>query len=162
MSTAIWFVIPGVVVAFLLMNLLKRLASDRIEAFSASRRSTSRLVTRGELFDGSRHLQVSLALTDSAFIYENSDMQATLERRWIQEVEYENELSTGQPVGKGKVLRLRCFSKTFEFVLPRDVVRQWESVLPPHRMVTALNLAGAKISAAASPRPPRTWSHLHH
>jgi hypothetical protein len=133
MTTALWFVIPGVVVAFLLFNLFKRLASDRIEAFTASRRDSSRLVSRGELVDGSRHLEVALALTDSAFIYENSDMQASLERKWIQEVEYENELSTGQSVGDGKVLRLRCFSKTFEFVLPRDVVGQWQTVLPAHR-----------------------------
>jgi hypothetical protein len=122
-----------VIVAFLLFNLIKRLATDRIEVFNESRRGTSRLVSRGELVDGNRHLDVALALTDSAFIYENSDMQATLERIWIQEVEYENELSTGQPVGEGKVLRLRCSSKTFEFVLPREAVPQWELALPAHR-----------------------------
>ena len=133
MTTALWFVIPAVVVAFLLFNLFKRLASDRLEAFSASRRGSSQLVSRGELVDGSRHLNVALALTDSAFIYENSDMQASLERKWIQEVEYENELSTGQSVGDGKVLRLRCFSKTFEFVLPPEVAGLWQTALSAHR-----------------------------
>jgi hypothetical protein len=117
-----------------LAALFKRFAADRIEAFSARRRGSSRLVSRGELVDGSRHLTVALALTESAFIYENSDMEASLDRKWIEEVEYENELSTGQPVRHGKVLRLRCYSKTFEFVLPRDVVRQWQSILPPHRL----------------------------
>ena len=132
MSTAMWFVIPGVIVAFLLIHLFRRFAADRIKAISERRRFSSQLVSRGELVDGRRHLDVALALTDSAFIYENTDMQAFLERRWIQEVEYENELSTGQPVGNGKVLRLRCFSKTFEFVIPRDVVGQWQSALPAH------------------------------
>lgn len=37
-----------------------------------------------------------------------------------------------------------------------------DRIAVPHRTVRALNLAGAKISAAPSPRPPRTWSHLHH
>ncbi len=136
MFPTMWFLVLGAAVALLLTALFKRLASDRIEAFSASRRGSAQLVSRGELVDGRRHLTVALALTESSFIYENSDMEASLDRKWIQEVEYENELSTGQPVGEGKVLRLRCYSKSFEFVLPRDVVREWQSILPPHRLAT--------------------------
>jgi hypothetical protein len=129
----VWIVILVPLLAVLVWILAKRLASDRLQLFSERRRGSSRLVSRGEFVDGSRHLPVALALTDVEFYYENSDMQAFLERQWIHEVEYENELSTGQSVGDGTVLRLRCFSQTLEFVLPRDVVRQWQTFLPPHR-----------------------------
>jgi hypothetical protein len=129
----VWIVILVPLLAVLVWILAKRLASDRLQLFSERRRGSSRLVSRGEFVDGSRHLPVALALTDVEFYYENSDMQAFLERQWIHEVEYENELSTGQSVGDGTVLRLRCFSQTLEFVLPRDVVRQWQTFLPAHR-----------------------------
>ena len=94
------------------------------------------MVSRGEFVDGNRHLAVALALTDQAFYYENGDMQASLERHWIQEIEYDDELATSQSIGSGTVLRLRCFSQTFEFVLPPDTVRQWKIFLPPHRLLS--------------------------
>ena len=124
------------VIGFLSWTLWKRTSSDKLELFTDRRRDSSRLVSRGEFVDGSRHMPVALALTDQAFYYENSDMQASLERQWIHEVEYDDELATGQSIGDGTVLRLRCFSQTFEFVLPAGAVRQWESFLPPHRMST--------------------------
>jgi hypothetical protein len=122
------------VVALLMWILWKRFASDRLQLFSDRRSGSSRLVSRGEFVDGNLHLPVALALTDLTFFYENSDMQASLDRKWIHEVEYDDELSTGHAVGDGTVLRLRCFSQTFEFVLPRDVVRQWKTLLPPHQI----------------------------
>jgi hypothetical protein len=128
-------VIP--LVAFLGWMLWKRLASDRLQLFNDQRRGSSRLVSRGEFVDGSRHMPVALALTDGAFFYENVDMQASLERQWIHEVEYDDELATGAAVGEATVLRLRCFSQTFEFVLPSATVPQWKSFLPPHRMSEA-------------------------
>ncbi|HYS56113.1 MAG TPA: hypothetical protein VER58_20330 [Thermoanaerobaculia bacterium] len=131
------------VIAILAWMLWKRTSSDSLQLFTDRRRDTSRLVSRGEFVDGSRHMPVALALTDAAFFYENSDMQASLERQWIHEVEYDDELSTGQSVGDGTVLRLRCFSQKFEFVLPADTVRQWEDFLPPHRMSAAETAAGA-------------------
>ncbi len=141
---ATWLVVIAVpVIAFLAWMLWKRFASDRLQLFNDRRRGTSRLVSRGEFVDGSRHMPVALALTDQAFYYENSDMQASLERQWIHEVEYDDELATGQSIGDGTVLRLRCFSQTFEFVLPAGAVRQWESFLPPHRMSGTESVAAA-------------------
>lgn len=124
----------AVVLVLLARNLYKRLASDSIGAFTDRRRATSLLVGRGELVDGNRHLDVALSLTDSMLIYENPDFEGSLDRTTIHEIEYENELATGQPVYDGKVMRLRCFSKTFEFVIPANEMRQWESVMPAHRM----------------------------
>lgn len=124
----------AIILVVLARMLYTRLASDSIGAFTDRRRPTSLLVSRGELVDGNRHLNVALSLTESMLIYENPDFEGSLDRTTIHEVEYENELATGQPVYDGKVMRLRCFSKTFEFVIPANEMRQWESVMPAHRM----------------------------
>jgi hypothetical protein len=122
-----------VVVAFLGWQLVRRFGVDRLAKFNERRRTTSRLVGRGELVDGNRHLDVALAVTESTFFYENADMQASIDLQWVREIEYDTELGTGTaPVG-GKVLRLRSASQSFEFVLPNDMVPRWHLVLPPRR-----------------------------
>ena len=122
-----------VIVAMLVWNLRKRFAADGIRRFKDGRRASSRLVSSADFIDGSRRLPVSLALNTVALYYENSDMQASLDLDWIQEVDYANELVTGQDVGHGKVLRLRCFSQVFEFILAADAAQQWQAVLPARR-----------------------------
>ena len=119
-----------VIIAVLVWNLRKRFAADGVRRFKDGRRPSARVVSSAEFIDGSRRVLVSLALNQAALYYENSDMQASLDLDWIQEVEYENELVTGQQVGQGKVLRLRCFSRAFEFILPADAIEQWQAVLP--------------------------------
>ena len=133
MTSATLILLAGVVAIALAINLYKQLSAERLAAFSERRRASSQQVSRGQIVDGRRHENVALALTTSALIYENSHMQGSLDREWIQEVGYEDELATGERVGSGKVLRIRCFSKTFEFVIPWDVVREWQAVLPAHR-----------------------------
>ncbi|HUP62395.1 MAG TPA: hypothetical protein VNA69_18465 [Thermoanaerobaculia bacterium] len=122
-----------VVVAFLGWNLYRRFGTDRIGAFNDRRRATSRLVGRGEFIDGNRHLDVALAVTQSTLFYENSDMQASIDLQWVREIEYDTELATGLAIARGKVLRLRSHSQTFEFVVPHDVVERWYLSLPPRR-----------------------------
>lgn len=112
----------------------KRATSHALALYSDRRRSTSKLVGRAEFVDGNRRMQVALALTDAALFYENGDMQASLERQWIHEVEYDDELTTGQSIGGATVLRLRSFSQKFEFLLASAAVREWMDALPPHRM----------------------------
>jgi hypothetical protein len=127
-------VIIGVAVSgFLGVNLYRRLRSDGVEAFNAKRRPTSRFVSRGEYVDGNRHLDVALAVTQSTFFYENTDMEASIDLQWVREIEYDTELVTGTVVRNGRVLRLRSQSQTFEFVLPNDVVSRWHTMLPPRR-----------------------------
>ena len=129
-----WVLIAAVAaLAVLGWTLYRRLASDRIAKFIERRRTTSRMVSRGEFVDGNRHLAVALAVTDSTFFYENSDMQASLDLQWVREIEYDTELATGTAVAGGKALRLRCYSQTFEFVLPNDVVARWHMMMPPRR-----------------------------
>ena len=129
-----WLSILAVgVAAFLGWNLYRRFGADRIAALSEKRRASSRIVSRGELVDGNLHTDVALALTGTTFFYENADMQSSLELQWVTEIEYDTQLSTGGAVAGGKVLRLRCYSRAFEFVLPNDVVARWHMMLPPRR-----------------------------
>ena len=133
MSMTLSLLVAAVVAAVVITLLFRRRAKEQLDTFTERRRGSAQMVGQGELVDGNRHMQVALALTDSAFIYENTDIEAFLERKWIQEVEWENELSTGQSIGAGKVLRLRCFSRTFEFVIPPEAVGQWQTALPPQQ-----------------------------
>ena len=125
------------IVIFLSWNLYRRFGTDRIETLNEKRRASSRMVSRGEFVDGNRHLDVALAVTQSTFFYENSDMQASIDLQWIREIEYDTELATGTTPLTGKVLRLRSNSQTFEFVLPNDVVARWHMMLPPRRELAA-------------------------
>jgi hypothetical protein len=122
-----------VVVLFLSWNLYRRFGADRIAAFSERRRPTSRIVSRGAFFDGNRRIEVALALTGETFYYENADMEASLDLQWVREIEYDTRLATGSAIESGKVLRLRCYSQTFEFLLPDDMVVRWHMMLPPRR-----------------------------
>jgi hypothetical protein len=133
----------AVVVAILGWNLYRRLGSDRIAKFNDKRRAGSRMVSPGEFVDGNRHLPVALAVTQSMFFYENSDMEASLDLQWVREIEYDTQLATGLAVVGGKVLRLRCFSQVFEFVIPNDVVARWHLMLPPRRAIEAAVVAPA-------------------
>ena len=129
-----WISIAAVgVAAFLCWNLYRRFVADRIAALCNERRPASRIVSRCELVDGNRHIEVALALSGSTFFYENAGMHASLELQWITEIEYDTNLSTGRAVKDGKVLRLRCYSQIFEFVLPDDAVVRWHMMLPPRR-----------------------------
>jgi hypothetical protein len=120
-----------VALAALGWNLYGRMGRSRIAALNDRRRTASRLVSTGTLVDGNRHLPVALALTQSTFFYENSDLEGSLDLEFVREVEYDTELATGLAIASGKVLRLRSDSQTFEFVLPADAVTLWQTMLPP-------------------------------
>ena len=141
----VWLSIAALgVVVFLCWNLYRRFAASRIDALMEKRRSTSRMVSGGEFVDGNRHLKVALALTNSDLFYENADMQASLDLRWVREIEYDTRLATGQEVAGGRVLRLRCFSQVFEFVVANDVVARWHMMLPPRQQNEPL--AGSELA----------------
>lgn len=134
----IWLSLTAVaVVAVLCWNLRHRFAASRIEALLTKHRPTSRMVSGGEFVEGNRHLKVALALTNSDLFYENADMKASLDLRWVREVEYDTSLATGQEVAAGKVLRIRSFSQVFEFVIPDEHVPQWHVALPARRQKDA-------------------------
>ena len=122
-------------IATLGWNLYRHLGASRIEAIAEKRRATSRTVSIGEFVDGNRHMKVALALTGTDLHYENADVQAYLDLRLVDEVEYDTSLATGQEPLGGKVLRIRSHNQVFEFVLPNKVVPTWHLMLPPRRLV---------------------------
>jgi hypothetical protein len=139
-----WITIAAlVIVVFLSWNLYHRFGADRIAALSERRRATSRIVSRGEFFDGNRRMEVALALTGDTLYYENADMEASLDLQWVQEIEYDTRLATGAAIDNGKVLRLRCHSQTFEFLLPEEIVVRWHTMLPPRRGPASMTALGA-------------------
>jgi len=132
-----WLSIAAVaVLVFLAWNLSKRFGADRIADLVERRRASSLMASRGEFVDGNRHLEVALAVTESTFFYENADMQASIDLEWVSEIEYDTTVATHAPV-VGKVLRLRCYSQTFEFVLPTDLLTRWQVTLPPRTRIEA-------------------------
>jgi hypothetical protein len=144
----VWLSIAAVaVVSFLSWNLYLRFGADRLTALSDKRRPLSRFVSRGEFIDGNRHMNVVLAVTRSTFFYENADMEASLELQFVDEIEYDTQLSTGTAPANGKVLRFRCHSQVFEFVVPNDAVAQWHTMLPPRRAYEPAVLIPVPVAA---------------
>jgi hypothetical protein len=107
------------------------------------------MVSAAEFADGSRHLQIALAVTNWDLFYENADMQGSLDLRFVRDVEYDVSLATGQPVVKGKVLRIRCFSQVFEFVIADDLVTRWQTALPPRRRSESLPAVQELVTPSA-------------
>src|SRR5207248_7486749 len=105
---------------------------DHIDGMMAKRRGSCRLVARAALLEGLEKIPVSLALSDDSIYYENMDLQAALELRHIDEIEYDDETATGHSVA-GKALRLRAHGHAFEFLLDLPTARQWEQALPPRQ-----------------------------
>ena len=133
MQTLIW-IAAALAAGFLGWTLYRRFGPSPLTDLNAGRRGSSRLVSTGEFVDGNRHMAVAIAVTDSTFFYENSEMQASLDLEWVREIEYDTDLATGGPVVSGKVMRLRSASQTFEFVLPNETVAAWQTMLPPSRV----------------------------
>ncbi|HEY0371115.1 MAG TPA: hypothetical protein VGD79_03905, partial [Thermoanaerobaculia bacterium] len=112
-----WLTIVGfAVVVALGWILYHRFGPSRIAALNDRRRAGSKIVSAGQFVDGSRHIDVALALTGSTLYYECAAMQASIDLEWVREIEYDTKLATGAAIGDGRVLRLRSQSQAFEFV----------------------------------------------
>ncbi len=135
----------AVALAVLGLTYYRQVAGGRITKLNDRRRTSSRLVSTGTFFDGNRHMPVALAMTESTFYYENSDMEASLDLDRVREIEYDTELATGLAVASGKVLRLRSDSQSFEFVLQPDAVALWQAALPARGASVAQGTTGAAI-----------------
>ena len=125
-------VIGLVVLAGLIWLFLKTRSKDLIEEMMVKRRASSRLVSRAEFLEGMEKIGVALSLTADRICYENPDIDAYLELRHIEEIEYDDETATGHNI-EGRVLRLRSHGHTFEFLLDVPTGRLWESTLSPRR-----------------------------
>jgi hypothetical protein len=126
-------VVGLVVLVALIVVFLRIRMKDLLDEYVKRRTATSRLCSRAHFAEGRERIPVALALTDDTIYYENPDLQASVELRNIDEVEYDDETATGQTV-VGKALRLRSHGHTFEFVLDAENARKWQTALPPHRL----------------------------
>jgi len=120
----------GAVVFFLSRDLLRRRGADRIQALLDKRGPNALVATRGGFVDGARHIDVAMALTPQTLFYENAHMEASLDLQWVSEVEYDSRVRTGANVEDGQVLRLRCYSRCFEFIVPAHALARWQEMLP--------------------------------
>ena len=124
-------VVGIIVLAVLVWMFLRMRAGDHIEEMMKKRRAEAcRLTSRADFLEGMQKIPVALCLSDDTLYYENPDMQATVELRHIDEIEYDDETATGRAVA-GKALRLRSHGHTFEFLLDQATAKQWEAALPP-------------------------------
>jgi hypothetical protein len=126
--------IVGLAVLIALVWLLLRMRSkDQIEEMMAKRRPAARVVSRANFVEGLERIPVALSLLPDTICYENPDLDASLDLRQIEEIEYDNETSTGQVID-GNALRLRSHGHTFEFVLDPDSTGKWKAMLPAKRI----------------------------
>lgn len=122
----------GVVIAVILVVIfLKVRHRDLLGALMEKRRATSRIVSRADFVEGGESLEVALSLSSDTLYYENPDLEASFELARIDEIEYDDELTTGKNVDPGKrVLRLRSHGRSFEFVIDQADQQKWQAALP--------------------------------
>ncbi len=125
-------VVGLVVLVALIWVFLRMRMKDQLDEIIAKKRAGCRIVSRADFLEGMEKLPVCLSLAEDAIHYENSDLQATLELRHIDEIEYDDETATGHAVA-GKALRLRSHGHAFEFILDQATARKWEELLPSRR-----------------------------
>jgi hypothetical protein len=137
-------VVGVVAVAALAWFLVRMLRQDQLSAIMDKRKATARLITRADYVEGMERMPVALALTNDTFHYENADLEASFELARIDEVEYDDELSTGRHSNAGeRVMRLRSHNHAFEFLLPLADTAKWQAVLPEKRMSNVRSAASA-------------------
>ena len=129
MSLALATVIGLVVLAALAFILIRLRSKDHLDEMIAKRSASVVLISRANYVEGLERIPVALSLGADSIFYENPDLEAKLELRQIEEVEYDDETATGQSV-QGKALRLRSHGHTFEFVVDTATAQKWQAMLP--------------------------------
>jgi hypothetical protein len=118
--------------AVLVWFLYRKFSQDKIEELIAKRRASARVALPAQFVEANQRIPVALALTDQSIFYENADLEARLDLANVEEVEYASELSTGQEVTDGRVLRLRAHGHSYEFIVDKVSGERIESILPAH------------------------------
>lgn len=125
------------VAAVLTVVFVKVRQKDLLGALMLKRKASSRVVSRADYVEGGEAVPVALSLSADTLYYENSDLEASFELSRIDEVEYDDELTTGRNVpATQRVLRLRSHGRSFEFVLDKMEQSKWTEALPPRTLGT--------------------------
>jgi len=135
-------VVGVVVLAALIMFFIRTRSQDLLAEIIAKKKAGSKIVSRAEYVEGLQRIPVAISMAGDGFFYENPDLQASFELAMIDEIEYDDELSTGRAVEHGcRVLRLRSHGTTFDFILAPADCQQWMAALPPRRLDDATQKA---------------------
>src|SRR2546423_15481754 len=135
-------VVGLVVLAALIVFFFKTRSKDLLSEIVEKKKASSAIVARAEYVEGMERIPVAISLTGQTFYYENPDLQASFDLAMIDEIEYDDELSTGRHVEHGcRVLRLRSHGATFDFILEPGDCDKWIAALPPHRFDDATKQA---------------------
>jgi hypothetical protein len=128
-------IVGVVVLAALIWLFIRTRSKDLLDEMMVKRRASSKVVSRADFIEGPNRIPVVLSCTSDRITYENSDLDAFLETKNIDEVEYDDETSTGRSV-HGRVFRLRSHGHVFEFEVDAAAAKQFEAALPA-RQTTA-------------------------
>ncbi|HSN68414.1 MAG TPA: hypothetical protein VLV48_04160 [Thermoanaerobaculia bacterium] len=131
-SLGIITIVGVAALAVLVWFLYRKFSQDKIQEFIDKRKSSSRVALPAQFVEANQRIPVALAVTNESIFYENADLEARLDLQQIDEVEYANDLFTGQEVADGRVLRLRSHGHAYEFIVDKVSVGRIESILPPH------------------------------
>ena len=129
-------IVGVVVLAALIWLFMANRSKDQIDDIMVKRRASSKIVCRAAFLEGPNRIPVVLACNDDRVTYENADLDAYLENSNMEEIEYDDETSTGHSV-HGRVLRLRSHGHVFEFELDGAVAKQFEACLPARQLTAS-------------------------
>lgn len=150
MSSTVTTLVLVVVAVALIAVLIKFMSRDKIDAIIKKRKATSLHVCPAQFMEGPTQIDVALAIDKTRLYYENADMQSYLDLKLIEEVEYDDDLTTGGHHVHGKVLRLRSHGHTFEFVMTEADAKHCQKVLPQHRADEPGEVHAEPLGAAGS------------
>lgn len=130
-----WLTVIGLIVlAGLVIFFLRTRTHDQIGERLAKRKASSKAVALAEYLEGMNKIPVAVSVTDTAFFYENPDLEANFDLDRIEEIEYDDETSTGHQAAPGRtILRLRSHGAAFEFSLLNADADKFRAVLPARR-----------------------------
>ncbi|MDX1582152.1 MAG: hypothetical protein R3338_00975 [Thermoanaerobaculia bacterium] len=127
-------VVSIVVIAAIIWIFQSQRSSKKIDEIIKKRKPSAILSHRATFMEGREKLQVALTLTKETIFYENADFDARLDLTQIDEVEYDDETTTGLSQEGHRIIRLRTHGHTFEFIAPKAQVKQWEEHLATHHL----------------------------
>ena len=124
-------VILVVVLAALVVFFIRTRRQDQISAMLEKRRGQSKIACKAEYANGIERMPVALTLSEKAIFYENPDLEASLDIDRIDEIEYDDELTTGRNLEAGsRVIRMRSHGTPFEFIVSAADAARWQQALP--------------------------------
>lgn len=130
----VYVVVAIVVVAAIAFFFAQRSAHSAVDKLVRKHRENSIITHKAIFMEGRERIPVALSLMKDSIIYQNPDIDARLDLDRIDEVEYDDETSTGISKEGHSILRARSHGHVFEFMVTDDECKEWREHLHSHRM----------------------------